>query len=139
VSAEGISIRRAKDGDGSALVRVHEELGATYAGLAPELFQQPVTTGLADEFNALVTAGDERALHLVAEVDHEVAAALGAQVLPPEEDAEHQIQRDAGSTRLRIENLVNAPAQRRRRLATRLVDAAEDWGRARHRLRTPRV
>jgi hypothetical protein len=60
-------------------------------------------------------------------VDHEVAAALGARVLPPEEDAEHQIQRDAGSTRLRIENLVNPPAQRRRRLATRLVDAAEDW------------
>jgi hypothetical protein len=108
-------------------VRLHEELGATYAGLAPELFQQPLTTGLTDEFNALITAGEERALHPVADVDHEVAAALGARVLPPEEDAEHQIQRDAGSTRLRIENLVNPPAQRRRRLATRLVDAAEDW------------
>ena len=125
----GITIRRAAPGDGPAFVRMHEELGETYSTLAPELFRRPVTTGLADEFEALVAQDDDRALHLVAEVDGEPAAVLGACLLPPEDDAAQQIQRDAASTRLRIEYLVTAPAYRRRGLATRLVDAAEAWGR----------
>jgi len=125
----GITIRRAAPGDGPAFVRMHEELGETYSTLAPELFRRPVTTGLADEFEALVAQDDDRALHLVAEVDGEPAAVLAACLLPPEDDAAQQIQRDAASTRLRIEYLVTAAAYRRRGLATRLVDAAEAWGR----------
>jgi hypothetical protein len=77
------TIRRARPGDGSALVRMHEELGETYAGMAPDQFQRPVTTGLVEEIEALVAAGDERTLHLIAEVDGAPAAALGARLLPP--------------------------------------------------------
>jgi GNAT superfamily N-acetyltransferase len=64
-------------------------------------------------------------------VDGEPAAVLGARILAPDDDASHQIQRDAGSTRLRIEYLVTAAAHRRRGLATQLVEAAEAWGRDR--------
>jgi GNAT superfamily N-acetyltransferase len=123
------AIRRARPGDGPAFVRMHEELGATYASLAPELFQRPVTTGLVGEFEALVAADDERALHLIAEVDGEPAAVLGARLVSPDDDAAQQIQRDAGAVRLRIEYLVTSEAHRRRGLARRLVDAAEAWGR----------
>src|SRR4051794_14590643 len=93
-------IRRARPGDGPALVRMHEELGETYAGLAPELFQRPVTIGLVEEVKALVARDDERALHLIAEVGGEPAAVLGARLLRPDDDAARQIQRDAGAVRL---------------------------------------
>jgi GNAT superfamily N-acetyltransferase len=129
MSARSVAIRRARPGDGPAFVGMHAELGETYATLSPELFQRPVTAGLADEFEALVAMDDERALHLIAEVDGEPAAGLGARILAPDDDASHQIQRDAGSTRLRIEYVVTAAAHRRRGLATRLVEAAEAWGR----------
>ena len=42
LSADSVSIRRARHGDGSALVRLHDEVGAGAC-------QQPATTGLADE------------------------------------------------------------------------------------------
>jgi hypothetical protein len=77
MSARSVSIRRARPGDGPAFVRMHAELGETYATLSPELFQRPVTAGLADEVEALVAMDDERALHLIAEVDGEPAAVLG--------------------------------------------------------------
>src|SRR4051794_16543165 len=93
------TLRRARSGDGLAFVRLHEELGESYADLAPELFRRPVTAGLVEEFEALVAADDERALHLIAEVDGEPAAILGARLLAPDEDREQQIDRDASSTR----------------------------------------
>jgi GNAT superfamily N-acetyltransferase len=123
-----MTVRRARAGDGAALARLHRELGAYYAALAPAEFRLPELDGLATALDADFTENG-RVLHLVAEYDGEVVSALTAHLVPPDEGAEHQIQPDAACTRLRVDYLVTAEAHRGRGMAARLVEAAEAWGR----------
>jgi GNAT superfamily N-acetyltransferase len=111
-----MSVRPARPGDGAALTRLHGELDAYYAALAPAELRLPELDGLDAELDL-----DDRAVQLVAEVDGEIACALVA----------HLVQPDAGGTRLRVDYLVTAAAHRGRGLAARLVEAAEAWGRER--------
>jgi|tagenome__1003787_1003787.scaffolds.fasta_scaffold20790422_2 GNAT superfamily N-acetyltransferase len=120
-------VRRARPGDGDALARLHGELGADYAALAPAEFRAPQLEGLAGELDGEL--GDHAVLQLVAEVDGEVASALVAHIVAPDAGAEHQIQPDAGRTRLRVDYLVTGEAHRGHGLAARLVEEAEAWGR----------
>jgi GNAT superfamily N-acetyltransferase len=69
-------------------------------------------------------------LVLVAEADGEIVGVLWVALLQPPADGERQIDRDIMWPRLRIDYVVTSPARRRRGVATRLVDAAEAWGRA---------
>ena len=124
-------IRPARPGDGAALARLHGELGAYYAALAPGEFRLPELAGLDGELDAELGRDGAAALHLVAVVDGEVASALTAHVIPPDDEAERQIQPDAGCTRLRIDYVVTGEAHRGRGLAASLVEAAEAWGRER--------
>jgi GNAT superfamily N-acetyltransferase len=55
---------------------------------------------------------------------------LVARLLPPEAGAKRQITPDLGEARLHIEYLATAAASRRRGVGTRLVEAAEAWGRS---------
>lgn len=110
---------------------MHRELAAYYVGLAPSHFRMPDLEGLAAELDRDLETEDEEMLHLVAEVDGEVVSALLARLLPPVEGARREIDPDAGEPRLRIEYLVTDETHRNQGLATRLVEAAEGWGRDR--------
>ena len=66
---------------------------------------------------------------LVAEIDGEVAGYLEARLEPPLESARWQTQPELATTRLFINFVETAPGHQRRGVATRLVDAAEAWGR----------
>jgi ribosomal protein S18 acetylase RimI-like enzyme len=67
----------------------------------------------------------------VAEVGGELAGYVEAQLLPPLESARHQILPDLGVTRLYVNSVGTSPRFWRRGVASRLVEAAEEWGRAR--------
>ena len=123
-----IEVRRARKSDAPALVRIHADMGAYYAELAPELFHDPDLQGfelvLEDEIG-----DDLLALQLVAEVDGEVVGSLDARLLLPPAEAQFAFTRDLFAPRLRIEYLATAAAHRRTGVGTALVEAAEAWGR----------
>jgi GNAT superfamily N-acetyltransferase len=123
-----IAVRRARKSDAAALARIHADMGAYYAELAPELFHAPDLEGfelvLAEEIT-----DDLHALQLVAEVDGEVVGSLDARLLLPHADAQFAFTRDLFAARLRIEYLATAAAHRRSGVGTALVEAAEAWGR----------
>jgi GNAT superfamily N-acetyltransferase len=107
---ERISVRDATPDDADALARVHADVARYYADL-PTRF----------------AGSDGGTLRLVAELDGDVVGALAARLLAPDEFGE-QVQGD-GETRLRIDYLATAAADRRIGIGTRLVEAAEQWGR----------
>ena len=123
-----IEVRRARKSDAPALVRIHADMGAYYAEVAPELFHDPDLQGfelvLEDEIG-----DDLLALQLVAEVDGEVVGSLDARLLLPPAEAQFAFTRDLFAPRLRIEYLATAAAHRRTGVGTALVEAAEAWGR----------
>jgi len=106
-------------------------MAAYYVDLAPRHFRTPDIDGLAEQIERDLETPDQDALHLVAEVDGEVASALFARLLPASADAEREIQPDLGERRIRIEYLATVAEHRRQGLAARLVDAAESWARDR--------
>jgi GNAT superfamily N-acetyltransferase len=112
-----VNVRRAQPEDAAALSRLHGDAGADYAALSPaELRPRDL---------------DGAVLRLVADVDGEVAGALVAHVVPPDDAAGQEGHADAAHTRLRIDSVVTAEAHRGRGYAAQLVEAAETWGRER--------
>jgi GNAT superfamily N-acetyltransferase len=126
-----VVIREPRPGDGEAVARLHVANSARYAELAPELFRLPDEEGLVDFLEARDEFDPETMLALVAEVDGEVAGYLEAQLQPPLESARWQSGPDLGQTRLFVNAVGTAPEFQRRGVATRLVEAAEAWGRER--------
>jgi GNAT superfamily N-acetyltransferase len=103
---EEISVRDALPGDAEGLARVHADVARYYDERGPHYF-------------------DEGELRLVAEVQGEVVGALAARLLEPvAADG-----RGEEETRLRIDYLATAAERRRSGIGTRLVQAAESWGR----------
>jgi GNAT superfamily N-acetyltransferase len=103
---EEISVREVEPTDAEALARVHADVARYYDERGTHYF-------------------DGGQLRLVAEVEGEVVGALTARLLEPttigtDGDAE---------TRLRIDYLATAAPSRRAGIGTRLVQAAESWGR----------
>ena len=124
-----IVVRKARPGDGRALVRIHEDMAAYYVERFPGDFRAPLLEGLEGELDAeLGTAGDTM-LRLVAEIDGEVVGALVARVVAPEDGAEREIEAELVEIRVRIEYLATSRRHQGRGVATHLVDAAEGWGR----------
>jgi ribosomal protein S18 acetylase RimI-like enzyme len=126
-----VVVRRFQPGDGLGISRISLENGAYYARIAPEHFKQPDGEGLAEmiEEDSEWRESDAN-LALVAEVTGEVAGYLEASVQPPMETARWQSQRDLGDPRLFINYVGTADAFKRMGVATRLVEAAEAWGRS---------
>ena len=124
-------IREYRDGDAAGIVRISRENACVYARLAPDYFRTPDEDGFVE---LIENDGDWRDapenLALVAEVDGEVVGYLEASVHAPLETARWQAQRDLATTRLAINFVGTADAQKRRGIATRLVAAAEAWGRS---------
>ena len=121
-------MREARESDREALARIHAEVARYYLDLAPDYFQ--VLERFAEELATDAPAVDSATLRLVAEVEGEVVGALVARLLPPEAPAKRGITPELGVTSLRIEYLAVTAASRRQGVGTRLVEAAEAWGRA---------
>ena len=124
---EPITVREARRSDREALARIHAEVARYYLDLALDYLQ--VLERFAEQLDADAPPVDRAALHLVAEADGEVVGALVARLLPPEAPAQREVTPELEATRLRIEYLATAAASRRQGLGTRLVEAAEAWGR----------
>ena len=123
-------MREFRAGDGASIARMMRENSAYYAALAPEYFREPSEAGLVDFVeNDHDWRAEPEHFGRVAEVDGEVAGYIEATLQPPMETAEWQSQRDLGQTRLFIGYLGTADRYKRRGVATRLVEAAEEWGR----------
>jgi GNAT superfamily N-acetyltransferase len=125
-----VVVREFRPGDGEPLARMMRENSAYYADLAPDYFRVPDEAGLVD----LVENDDDwRASHdhfaRVAEVDGQVAGYIEATLQQPLDTAEWQSQRDLGEVRLFIGFLGTSDRYKRMGVATRLVEAAEEWGR----------
>jgi ribosomal protein S18 acetylase RimI-like enzyme len=126
-----IVVREFRSGDGHALARMSEENSRYYTRLAPDYFKEPDEEGLVDFFES-----DEEwrsspdNLALVVEADGEVAGYLEASVQPPLDSARWQGQRDLAEIRLFINYVGTLDAYKRQGVATRLVQEAEAWGRA---------
>jgi GNAT superfamily N-acetyltransferase len=103
---EEISVRDALPADAEGLARVHADVARYYDERGPHYF-------------------DEGELRLVAEVEGEVVGALAARLLEPV----GADRRGDEETRLRIDYLATAAECRRTGIGTRLVQAAESWGR----------
>jgi GNAT superfamily N-acetyltransferase len=125
-----ILIRRAEAADAAGIGTLSQENNAIYASMAPDLFRVPDLEGLVE-----LLAGDTewRAdpnnLALVATVGDDIAGYLEASIQPPLETAPSHGSIDVGETRLFINYLGTRPTHHRQGIATRLVQAAEDWGR----------
>src|SRR3954463_6959301 len=122
------TVRPARPGDEPALVRIHDDMGAYYAELAPDHFHRPRLDRYADELRAELADDDPDALRLVAELDGAVIAALDAPLLLPPAGSEHAFTIDLATPRLRIDYLATAAAHRRSGAGSLLVEAAEAWG-----------
>ena len=126
-----VLVRSFREGDGLGVSRISVDNGAYYARIAPDHFKQPDAEGFADFIERDAEWRDAPAnLALVAEVNGEVAGYLEASIQPPLETARWQAQRDLADARLFINYVGTADAYKRMGVATRLVEAAENWGRS---------
>lgn len=125
-----VTIREACDDDAPGIVRLGQENGAYYVRLAPEYFRVPDEDGLVEFIeNDREWRESPDTLALVAEDDGAIAGYLEASIQRPDETARFQGQRDFSTIRLFINYLGTADAYKRQGVATRLVRAAEEWGR----------
>jgi GNAT superfamily N-acetyltransferase len=125
-----VLIREFRSGDGSGVARMMRQNGAYYAQLAPDYFREPDGEGLVD-FIENDSAWRESPDNLcrVAEIDGDVAGLVEATIQPAMDTARWQTQRDLSAPRLFIGFLQTADEFKRLGVATRLVEAAEAWGR----------
>ncbi len=122
-------MRGARRGDEQALARIHAEVARYYVDLAPDYFQLMLER-VAEELDSEAPAIDSATLHLVAEAEGQLVGALVARLLAPEDEGKREITPELEASRLRIEYLAVAAVSRRQGVGTRLVEAAERWGRA---------
>jgi GNAT superfamily N-acetyltransferase len=124
-------IRDYRDGDAAGIAQISRDNARFHVGLAPDYFKVPDEDGFVEliEKDAEWRDASDN-LALVAELDGEVAGYLEATVHAPLETARWQAQRDLGETRLAINFVGTAEAHMRKGVGTRLVEAAEAWGRS---------
>jgi len=120
-----VSIRIARPGDGAAIAALWLDAGSYYAELDPEHFQIPDIDGLAERIDG--SPGHNHLL--VAEADGDLVGWLSARLERPAEEAASQFVREHGWTRVVVDALVVARSHWRGGTGTRLLVAAESWGR----------
>jgi GNAT superfamily N-acetyltransferase len=126
------TIREARDRDAAGIVRLGRQNSAYYVRLAPQHFRFPDEEGLVQfiENDRDWREGPDT-LALVAEEEGAIAGYLEASLQRPDETARWQAQRDLSAIRLLINYVGTADEYKRRGVATKLVQAAEEWGRER--------
>jgi len=128
--AQPITIRPAESGDRPALARIHADVARYYHEIRSDYFERQAPEGFAGQLAAQAAEpAQSRATCLVAEAQGAVVGALVARLVAPREQPGGDRKADVSSPALRIEYLATAAAWRRRGIGTRLVQAAEAWGR----------
>ena len=126
------TIREARADDAAGIVRLGQENSAYYVKLAPEHFRVPDEEGLVAFIeNDREWREGKDTLALVAEDEGAIAGYLEASLQRPDETARLQAQRDLSQIRLLINYVGTADEHKRQGVATKLVQAAEEWGRER--------
>ena len=125
-------MRAARPGDGADLARGWLDGSRYYTALDPVRFQEPESDGLTEWFEELLTRPrSEDELWLVAEVDGVVVGTVSAVLQHPIDTAARQVLRSLGTTRLLVEALSVETDHQRHGIATKLMEAAEQWARGR--------
>lgn len=127
-----VVIRPARKGDGEGMAVAWLDAGRTYAELDPELFRVPDSKHVADSMESWIAEppGENEAL-VVAEVEGGVVGLVSLRLEGPAPNPEAQLVLDVTEVRLFVDGLVVAEAFRRRGVGTRLMQAADEWGRTR--------
>ena len=125
-----VLVRKVRRGDGPALARIALENAAYYVDLAPDDFRLVEEEGLGDFLEPDARVSSESALSLVAEIGGEVVGSLEAELVPPLESARYQLVPELGHKRLFINHVGTSQSHWRKGVATKLVEAAEAWGRS---------
>jgi GNAT superfamily N-acetyltransferase len=126
-----LTIRTPHAGDGDGLARGWLDAGAYYAKLNPDLFQIPEGDGLAPWLEEQVLShSSDNSLTLVAEMDQQAVGYISATIQPPDAAAAFDMLRDWGLVRMVIGALIVQEAYRHQGVGTRLMQAAEEWGRS---------
>ena len=125
-----VTIREWRTGDGEGLATIIRENSGYYAGLAPDYFKQADAEGLQEfvESDNEWRAAPEN-FGRVADIDGQVAGYIEATIQAPMDTAPWQSQRDLAAPRLFIGFVQTSDRFKRIGVATRLVEAAEEWGR----------
>lgn len=84
---------------------------------------------MAERWDAWLGRDAKTSLRLVAEADGAVVGWLSARIELPEDEAETQITREQGWTRLAVDALIVDRQRWRHGAGTALMEAAEAWGR----------
>ena len=125
-----VEIRRPLPGDGLGLAEVWLDMARYHAEFDPLFFRVPGRDGLADALETWATGVGDEALVLIAERDGRVVGFVGAAVARPDADAATQLVRELTQVRLVVHALGVLRSDWRRGIGSRLLAAAEDWGRA---------
>jgi GNAT superfamily N-acetyltransferase len=125
-----VTLRPGSREDAHALARLSLESSAYYAEIAPETHAPGEQEGFAEWIVAEWDDGPNT-LALVAELDDEIAGYVEATIQEPPAWGRFFSSRDVRERRLYINALLTAEPYRRRGVGTRLVEAAEEWGRER--------
>ncbi len=129
MSETTIVLRGPRAGDGDGLARCWLDAGAYYAAVNPELFQVPEADGRGLEEWALHKISEDTFV-LVAESDAQVVGFAVAILQHPSPAAAKNFVRELSQTRVVVDILVVQTAYRRHGIGTRLMEAVEEWARA---------
>jgi GNAT superfamily N-acetyltransferase len=126
-------VREARPEDAPAMARAWRDAGRFYAELSPDDFQVPDEEGLVEWLEEGIGAmeSDRDLALLVAEAGDDVLGWVSARLVTPASDAQWQLQREYGATRLIVDAVAVAEEHRGAGTGAELVDAAEEWGRER--------
>lgn len=115
------------------MARTWCDAGCFYVEISPEDFQVPDEEGLVDwlEYGIEAMESDRDLALLVAEVEDEVVGWVSARLVTPASDAQWQLQREYGTTRLIVDAVAVGAEHRGAGAGLELVGAAEAWGRDR--------
>ena len=127
-----ILLRPSRPGDGPVCAKLWREIGGLFSELNPHTFHVPPEEGLVEWYEEIIAKfrEDENYLHLLAEADGEVVGCVGVAFEAPIENARREIQTDFGRPRIHVNVLLVSAAYRRGGVGTALMQAAEEWGRA---------
>jgi GNAT superfamily N-acetyltransferase len=123
-------IRPPRPADAEQLAEIWIEHAQYYAAIDADAFQVPEREGLVEWLQELIDApAPEDELSLVAEVDGKVVGFVEATIAEPLDTARWQLVREVGEKRLLVTAFGVRREYWRRGLGTKLLHAAEQWGR----------
>lgn len=121
------TIREAVPADGAALARAWTDGGRYYLQLNAELFQAPAGEPLVEYFTARLGDLDSDSIVFVAEIEGTAVGWISAVLLPADDSAEFQLQREMSTSRVHVNAVMVEEAQRGAGLGTALMRRIESW------------